>query len=383
MNPAHIQSAKTPALQFAESITLRPVELDDAEIYLRMVAENYDRLSPWHSASMPSRRVDERRKAMAADLKQGDDGQGHWWLIYSGEELAGTIALHHVHARNRTAFVGYWLSKEFEGKGLMTKSLETVLSWSFSDLGLLRVEIECAVNNVRSCAVPERLGIQRESIRRQSQVRNDTPLDMAIYAALADTWPPKPAERALPPTEIRVDDEILLRNHIDSDVAAQWDAIDMARGYLEEFLPWVDLYPNEEEHERLFNKRRWERDNFDGSRGYAIEYKGEFVGATGFGVPNRDNGIEIGYWLRQDMQGHGIMTRCVEAMVSMLFTEVGIRRITIRAATKNLTSRGIPERLGFKHEGTLRDAAFLKGEYLDLEVYSMIDHEWSSRSSKA
>ena len=67
----------------------------------------------------------------------------------------------------------------------------------------------------------------------------------------------------------------------------------------------------------------------------------------------------------------------------MLIIELGLRRVTIRAATSNNSSRGIPERLGFKHEGTMRDGGFVNNEYLDLEIYSMLDHEWIARSQNA
>ncbi len=60
-----------------------------------------------------------------------------------------------------------------------------------------------------------------------------------------------------------------------------------------------------------------------------------------------------------------------------------MHRITIRATTSNLRSRGIPERLGFKHEGTMRDGSYVNNVYMDLEIYSMLDHEWLARSKNA
>ena len=77
------------------------------------------------------------------------------------------------------------------------------------------------------------------------------------------------------------------------------------------------------------------------------------------------------------------MTKCVSAVINMAIVEMGMHRIVIRAATSNLPSRAIPERLGFTHEGTQRDSALVNGEYLDLEVYSILDHEWLARSKNA
>ena len=370
MSANEINTLETPILNVSDSITLRPSELDDAEIYLQLVAENHDRLSEWLSAPMPPTTVEERRKAQAADLARGDDGNGHWWLIEADGDLAGTIAFHNIQTINRSAMVGYWLADGFTGKGIMTDSLRAIIDWAFSELNLIRVEIHCAITNRASCAIPERLGIQREAIRRQSEIKKGVVLDMASYAALADNWPPKPPARQLPHFEIRVDDEILLRQGVETDRDDMWKALDAGRDYIGKYLPWMSEYKTEADH-------------FDGSRGYVIEYKGELSGTVGFGTPNSDNGIEIGYWLRQDLQGRGIVTRSVEKIIDMLIHEMEFHRVGIRAATSNLPSRGIPERLGFKHEGTMRDNIHVNNEYMDLEIYSMLDHEWYKRSANA
>lgn len=378
-----LRIADTPTLIVSESITLRPADIDDTEIYMALKRKNFPLLTPWFSSSMPPNTADERRKVMAGDLEETTRHERYWWMIEYNNELVGKIDIHNMYRPARIGEIGYWLDDDFTGKGIMTESTRAVLNWAFDELNFLRVEIICAINNTASTAIPERLGIRREAILRQANIRGSDIQDIAIYAVLADDWPPAAAARALPATEIKVDDEILLRQHIDSDYDSMWNAFVDGRGYLGEFLPWMAAYKTKGDFTTLYTARRLGQDNFDGSRGYVLEYKGELAGTVGFGIPNRDNVIEVGYWLRQDLQGRGIMTRSVEAILTMLFVEVGIHRVTIRAATTNLPSRGIPERLGFKHEGTMRDGGFVNGEYLDLEIYSMLDHEWLARSQNA
>ena len=318
---------------------------------------------------------------MASDLRRGDDGQGHWWLIEVDNKLAGTIAFHHISERDRSAFVGYWLDEAFVGCGIMSTSLKTAIDWGFGDRDLLRIEIQCSLHNRQSCAVPERLGIKRESIRRQSQVRESSIYDMASYVAFAVDWPPEEPNPPLPLRTIEVDEEIALRPTGDSDLAPMWNAIEEGRNYLGEFLPWIAGYDTEDNYRTGFNKRRFEKDPFARSCEYTNEYEGELAGGVGFGLPNRDNGVEVGYWLKEDVQGRGIMTRSVTAVLDMIFDHMKLHRVTIRAATPNKPSRGVPERLGFTHEGTLREAAFVQGRYIDLEIYSMLEHEWRERRS--
>ena len=106
-----------------------------------------------------------------------------------------------------------------------------------------------------------------------------------------------------------------------------WKAFEAGRDYLGKYLPWMAVYKTEDDYERLYTARLLEGYNFDGSRDYIVQYKGELAGTVGFGIPNRDNVIEVGYWLRQDLQGRGIMTRYVEAVITMLFVEVGMHRV--------------------------------------------------------
>jgi ribosomal-protein-serine acetyltransferase len=85
---------------------------------------------------------------------------------------------------------------------------------------------------------------------------------------------------------------------------------------------------------------------------------------------------EIGYWLAEECQGRGIMTACCRTLVDFVFREYGLHRVEIRAAVGNTKSRAIPERLGFTHEGTLREAEWVNDRFVDGAVYAVLEHDW-------
>jgi ribosomal-protein-serine acetyltransferase len=55
-----------------------------------------------------------------------------------------------------------------------------------------------------------------------------------------------------------------------------------------------------------------------------------------------------------------------------------LNRVELRAAEENRRSRAIPEHLGFRRDGTLREAELVGGRYLDSVVYSMLAADWHS-----
>jgi ribosomal-protein-serine acetyltransferase len=104
---------------------------------------------------------------------------------------------------------------------------------------------------------------------------------------------------------------------------------------------------------------------------------GIVVGAIGLSADRITGNREIGYWVGEAYEGRGIVTRACRVLISHTFAHLGCHRITIRAATQNTKSRAVAERLGFTHEGTLREAATNALGYYDMEVYGLLEHEWS------
>ena len=177
---------------------------------------------------------------------------------------------------------------------------------------------------------------------------------------------------------IKIDGGIELKLLSEHDAAAMFHLINTNRIYLRQWLPWID-YTQSIEDERSFIHSTIVQYQENRSISCAIWYQGRIVGSLGyhpFDWVNRK--VEIGYWLAEQFQGRGIMTKSCNALLAYAFNELKLNKVEIRCATGNTQSCAIPERLNFKLEGIIRNAEWLYDHYVDLRLYGLLMEEWRS-----
>jgi len=175
---------------------------------------------------------------------------------------------------------------------------------------------------------------------------------------------------------LRVDDcselELLNQSHAEE----LFDLININREYLREWLPWLDnnrYLQNTIDFIKVC-QRQYECNE---TQQYVVFYKGELCGVVGFHkIDWLNRSTSIGYWIGECYQGKGLITKACSTILDYSFGRMGLNRIEIRCATENLKSRAIPERLGFKEEGFIRQAEWIYDHYVDHRVYGMLASEW-------
>jgi ribosomal-protein-serine acetyltransferase len=151
--------------------------------------------------------------------------------------------------------------------------------------------------------------------------------------------------------------------------------VNQERAYLSQWMPWVDTLTEEDALTFVRLMRQQFAANESVSAGI---WKGDrFAGVIGTQKINwLMRNVELGYWLGPEFQGSGIMTEACRALVTHLLTDLALHRVEIHCATGNAKSIGVPRRLGFTLEGTLREAGFARGSFHDLLVFGMLKTEW-------
>ncbi len=173
-----------------------------------------------------------------------------------------------------------------------------------------------------------------------------------------------------------VDDEITLALVQPSFAKEYWAIVEQQREYLSQWLAWPQLADGEAFFLKFIKNSL--HDYADGkSLTCAILYLGQVVGNISFNSINHSlKKVEIGYWLRQDYQGKGIVTRAVASLIEIAFNELAMQQVQIAAAEENLPSRAVCERLGFTLEGIISRAENLNGRVVDHAVYGLSRKHW-------
>lgn len=99
--------------------------------------------------------------------------------------LLGSISLNRISWEHRRADVGYFLSAAARGRGHATRAVGLICGWAFAALGLERIGLLVAVDNVASQRVAERAGFTAEATLRAYQRTGADQQDMIAFARLA------------------------------------------------------------------------------------------------------------------------------------------------------------------------------------------------------
>jgi len=158
---------------------------------------------------------------------------------------------------------------------------------------------------------------------------------------------------------------------------ALYTLLENERSFLQKYVPWVSDAQSLEDTQRFL----LESDLFN--RGgqkliTLIFWQGKLAGSVGLLRINRHHrSAEMGYWLRKEAEGQGVMSRAARLLIGYVFDHLTIHRLEIRIPSINARAQRIPHSLGFQHEGTLREGAFQHGTFLDLELYALLRPDWN------
>lgn len=110
------------------------------------------------------------------------------FVIYYKDAITGLIGFKDIDNDNQKLEIGYWLSKQNQGKGIVSQSCKTIINKAFSSLKMNRIQIKCGVGNTRSSNIPKNLGFTFEGIERAGERNRHKFIDLEVYSLLKSDW---------------------------------------------------------------------------------------------------------------------------------------------------------------------------------------------------
>lgn len=358
-------------------------------------------------ANPEERYGDLLRKSIANQREECRKQFGLAFELKETGRLVGSGGTRFLNYDDREVNVGYLIHRDHWGQGYATEAATRLVQFSFEELKAHRVVGSTAPENVRSLAVLERLGMQREGVLRKNMLLHGEWCDSVLYSILEQEWRAREHGREAPgkteapgtdnPGEADTDssgpDGDVSRHNSSAKVA-----IETKRLRLREFLPddWrnthalfndsrvckhIPIGPQTEHESRAFaqkmiaNSHQSPRISF----GLVLTLKkdGRFAGMCGMRRTNPEmREMSIAYILGSRYWGRGFATETARALLQYEFEELEVHRAFADVDPENTGSVRVLKNLGMQREARLRDYTCIRGEWRDWDLYSILEDEW-------
>lgn len=151
-----------------ERIYLRSFVMGDAEARLQLQLENRNFFEAFAMARSSDFYTLEAQEQLIESYAAGqkNDLDYHFGIfLQDSDALIGTINLFQVlRGSLQSAFIGYFLHEEYNGKGYTTEAVKLLVNYAFEKLNLHRIEAGVMPHNVGSIRVLEKSGFHKEGL---------------------------------------------------------------------------------------------------------------------------------------------------------------------------------------------------------------------------
>ncbi|MFS1512628.1 GNAT family N-acetyltransferase [Chengkuizengella sp. SCS-71B] len=112
---------------------------------------------------------------------------------------------------------------------------------------------------------------------------------------------------------------------------------------------------------------------------WGIEHKQnqKLIGGCGFVYWNPNHRrTEIGYSLSRAYWNQGLITEASQALINFAFKKMKVNRVEARCNVENVGSERVMQKIGMTYEGILREQIYIKENYEDVKMYSLLKKEY-------
>ncbi|MEV6492562.1 GNAT family protein [Actinoplanes sp. NPDC051633] len=142
------------------SVTVRPVTVDDAARLAEVLRANREFLAPWDPIRDDGFFTEDGQRELIRSAVDSPSSGPH--VIELDGRVVGRVNLNNVvRGPFQSSSIGYWVSREANGRGVATAAVAQIVRIAFEELGLHRLEAGTLLHNTASQRVLERNGFTR------------------------------------------------------------------------------------------------------------------------------------------------------------------------------------------------------------------------------
>jgi ribosomal-protein-alanine N-acetyltransferase len=171
-------------------VKLRVAKMRDSKQLEKLILGNRPWLRPWEATNPEAPNSFDVKGQLRGLLRQLDDQSGMPFVIEVQGEVQGQLNVANVmYGSVSSAVLGYWVSPEVAGKGVMPVSVALVTDYLMDQVGLHRVEINVRPENVASLRVIQKLGFRYEGLKQRYIHINGDWRDHYVFALTKEELP--------------------------------------------------------------------------------------------------------------------------------------------------------------------------------------------------
>lgn len=171
-----------------DTTSLRQLQREEAPALFQLInasRKNLRKFLPWVDYNTTE---EHSLRFIELMLRKTNEQEAVAFGIWHNQQLCGVIDLHGWDHALQMAEIGYWIGEVHQGKGLVTASCKTLISYGFAAMRLNKVEVRFALQNDKSAQIPIKLGFTKEGVLRQSAKLHGQYVDMVVMGMLRKDW---------------------------------------------------------------------------------------------------------------------------------------------------------------------------------------------------
>jgi ribosomal-protein-serine acetyltransferase len=169
-------------------ILIRTLRQEDAGRLYEAARESIAAVSVWLPWCHENYSIEETREFIASRelASAGDEWYSFGIFERDAGRFLGGVGINFINRVHQMANLGYWVRTGAIGRGVATSATRAAARFGFEQLGLQRIEIVAAVDNIPSQRVAEKSGAVREGILRKRLLIRGESMDAVLFSLVPE-----------------------------------------------------------------------------------------------------------------------------------------------------------------------------------------------------